>query len=55
MLTYENTISKIFQKIKKTPFDIQLYEDCFSLIRVSLDEDIRLYAFGFYLGRGDFL
>lgn len=41
MLTYENTISKIFQKIKKTPFDIQLYEDCFSLIRVSLDEDIK--------------
>lgn len=41
MLTYENTISKIFQKIKKTPFDTALYEDCFTLIRASLSEDVK--------------
>ena len=40
MLLYENTITKIFEKIKKTPFETQLYEDCFSLIRSSLEEDI---------------
>lgn len=39
MLLYENTITKIFEKIKKTPFDVQLYEDGFSLIRSSLEED----------------
>lgn len=39
MLLYENTIMQIFEKIKKTPFETQLYEDVFSLIRSSLEED----------------
>lgn len=41
MLLYENTITKIFEKIKKTPFETQLYEDSFSLIRSSLEEDTK--------------
>lgn len=41
MLTYKNTIDKIFLKIKKTPFDMQLYEDCFSLIRSSIEENAK--------------
>lgn len=41
MLTYEKTILKIFQKIKKTPSDTTLYEDCFSLLRASIEENVK--------------
>lgn len=41
MLTYEKTILKIFQNIKKKPLDTTLYEDCFSLLRASIEEDVK--------------
>ena len=35
----ENIISKIFQKIKKEPLDIQLYRDCFDGIKILYESD----------------
>ena len=36
----KNLISKIFQKIKKTPTDIAAYEDLFALCRNIEQEDV---------------
>ncbi len=38
----KNLISKIFQKIKKTPTDIAAYEDLFALCRNIEQEDVTL-------------
>lgn len=35
----ENIISKIFQKIKKEPLEIQLYRDCFDGIKILYESD----------------
>lgn len=52
MLTYEKTILKIFQKIKKTPSDTTLYEDCFSLLRVG-KTTLVLFFVTWIIGRND--
>lgn len=44
-MIYENTICQIISKIEKDPINIQLYDDCFSLIRASLESDIKKSCF----------